>query len=105
MVDLANEMDIKDNIDWGLLIETTTKGVYTQEKKIAIQKPELITWLIEASLNTKENGSGTYQDLLNGANFFPYSISTVPAVTIINSSPRLELVRHSLDQEMIILKK
>jgi hypothetical protein len=96
---------IRSFVDWGVLRETTGKGVYGQGLTCSINDPRLISWLIEASLHTRSNGSAAIKDLLNSTSLFPFRLSPMSADHLIAMSGCLDILRHGLDQDLIILRE
>ena len=95
---------IRGFIDWGVLSETKEKGIYGQGRTYSIDDPILISWLIEASLYGRSNGSAAIKDLLDSASLFPFRLMHVPAEHLVSMSPRLDLLRHSLDDDLVMLQ-
>ena len=104
-VSRAVQRVLRTYFDWGVLQETGTKGVYSAEAAIAVDDPQLIAWLVEASLYVRTNRSAPLKELLNNPCLFPIQVKPVPAENLVAVSPRLDLFRHGLDNELIILKK
>ena len=96
---------LRSFIDWGVLNETDDKGLYTQGDLYSIHAPALITWLVEASLYARMNGSAAIKDLLDSPSIFPFSLAHVSAEHLASLSPRLDLLRHGLDDDLVILRK
>jgi len=69
---------LRSFIDWGVLKETGDKGVYTQGKQYSIKDPKLVSWLVEASLHAREDGSACIKDLLDSPSMFPYELINAP---------------------------
>jgi len=95
---------IRGFIDWGILHDTKEKGVYSQGLTRSIDNPKLISWLIEASLHLRSNGSAAIKDLLDSTNLFPFRLAHVSAEHLVTTSPRLELLRHGLDDDLVMLR-
>jgi hypothetical protein len=95
---------LRSFIDWGVLSETQDKGVYAQGNQYSIQDPRIIAWLLEASLYLSANGSAAIKDLLHGPSIFPFGLSYISAAQVVSHSPRLDLLRHGLDDDLIMLK-
>lgn len=91
--------------DWGVLKETSTKGIYTGGLFRPVDNPQLIAWLVEAFLHTHPNGSAVPGAVLGATSLFPFRLSPIAAEQLAGASSRLEFVRHGLDQELIMLKK
>ena len=91
-------------IDWNVLQDTSTKGVYARARRISIREPELITWLVEASLHAQTNGAAHSKELLDGPVLFPFQFEHISAEQLASLSPRLAILRHSLDDDLIMLR-
>lgn len=96
---------LRSFLDWGVLEETGVKGTYAAGTVLPIEDVQLIAWLAEASLYTRINGSAPLRELLDGANLFPFRLRSVPADSLRATSPRLEVIRHGLDDDLIMLRK
>ncbi|MEW6664966.1 MAG: hypothetical protein AB1512_07080 [Thermodesulfobacteriota bacterium] len=96
---------LRSFIDWGVLSETGKKGLYRQGDVFSIQDSHLVAWLIEASLYARENASGSIKDLLESTSLFPFRLRQIPAGQLTIRSPRLDLLRHGLDDDLVMLRK
>ena len=96
---------LRSFIDWGVLNETQGKGVYAQGNQYSIQDPRLITWLVEASLRGRPNGSAAIKDLLDSPSIFPFRLTHVSAEQVGSLSPRLDILRHGMDDYLVMLRK
>ena len=96
---------IRGFIDWGVLQETKEKGVYSQGLTRAIDNPKLISWLIEASLHSRPNAAAAIKDLLDSTSLFPFRLAHLSAEHLVTASPRLEMLRHGLDDDLVMLRK
>jgi hypothetical protein len=92
-------------LDWGVLQETGTKGIYTAGKTLAVDDSQLIAWLAEASLHTRANGSAPLKDLVDSPNLFPFRIKPSHAESLVAASSRLDILRHGLDDNLVMLRK
>lgn len=95
---------LRSYVDWGVLRDKT-KGVYIQGDTYAIQQPELVAWMTEAYLNAQPNGKASIREILNSPSLFLFRLAPLSADAIVVRSPRLELLRHGLDDELIMLQK
>lgn len=91
-------------IDWGVLNEKGAKGVYSQGLPVSIDDSQIITWLIEASLHTRSNGCAPLKDLIESTGLFPFRIKHIAVESLLTTSPRLDLLRHGLDDELVMLR-
>ncbi len=96
---------IRSFVDWDVLSETSEKGIYSQGRIYSIDDPRLISWLIEASLRARSNGSAAIKDLIDNTSLFPFRLSPMSAAQLIAMSGRLDVLRHGLDQDLIILRE
>jgi hypothetical protein len=95
---------IRSFVDWGVLGETKEKGIYRQGRTYSIDDLRLISWLIEASLYARSNSSAAIKDLLDSPSIFPFRFMHVSAEHLVSMSPRLDLLRHGLDDDLVMLR-
>jgi len=103
-VSRATRRVIRSFIDWDVLSGSKEKGVYSQGHTYVIDNPRLISWLIEASLHTRSNGSAAIKNLLDSTSLFPFRLVHVSAEHLVSMSPRLDLLRHGLDEDLMMLR-
>ncbi len=103
-VSRAAQRVIRSFVDWGVLDETSDKGIYSQGVTLSIKNPKLISWLVEASLCARSNGSAAIKDLLDSTSLFPFRLTHISAEHLVSLSPRLELLRHGLDDNLVMLR-
>jgi hypothetical protein len=96
---------LRSYLDWGVLKETGTTGIYTAGTRLAVDDSRLIAWLAEASLHARANGAATLKDLIDSPNFFPFRIKPIHAEGLAAASSRLSVLRHGLDDELVMLNK
>lgn len=96
---------LRSYLDWGVLQETGTKGIYTAGATLAVDDSRLIAWLTEASLHAHPNGSAPLKDLIDSPSFFPFRIKPIHAENLVAASSRLDLLRHGLDNDLVMLRK
>jgi hypothetical protein len=96
---------LRSYLDWGVLQETGTKGLYTSGTSQTVDDCRLIAWLAEASLHTRANSSAPLKDLIDSPNFFPFRIKPIHADSLLAASSRLDIHRHGLDDNLVVLRK
>ena len=94
---------LRSFIDWEVLNETHDKGVYKQGKQYSVEEPRLIAWMVEASLRARSNGSAATKDLLDSPSIFPFRLAHISAEQVASLSPRLDILRHGLDDDLVML--
>ncbi len=95
---------LRSFIDWGVLNETGDKGVYGQGEQYSIEDARLIVWMVEASLRARTNGSAAIKDLLDGPSIFPFRLAHISAEHVASLSPRLYILRHGMDEDLVMLR-
>ena len=95
---------IRSFADWGVLSETAFKGTYEKAPAIPVIETKLVAWLIEAVICTRISGPMTLKSLSESATLFPFTLSQISPDELVSLSARLDVIRHSLDEELVILK-
>jgi hypothetical protein len=95
---------LRSFVDWEVLKETSEKGVYSQRCNLSVHDPMLIAWLVEASLCARTNGAAAIKDLLDNPSIFPFRLAHISAEQVVSCSPRLDILRHGLDDDLVMLK-
>ncbi|CQR72617.1 hypothetical protein SOV_15780 [Sporomusa ovata DSM 2662] len=96
---------LRSFLDWGVLKETEERGVYDTGLSSHLDEPRLIEWLIRASLHAKESGSASLKDLINSPSLFPFYLAPIQAERISAETAEIDILRHGLDDDLIVLKK
>ncbi len=96
---------LRSFIDWGVLKETSDKGIYGQGKQYSVEESRLIVWMVEASLHARPNGSAPLRDLVDSPSIFPFKLAPVTAEQVASITPRLDVLRHGLDDDLVMLAK
>jgi hypothetical protein len=104
-VSRATRRVLRSFLDWGVLQETGSKGIYTSGITRSVEDPRLIAWLTEAALHARANGSAPLRDLLDSPSLFPFRIKPIQAESIRAAFPRLDILRHGLDEDLVMLRK
>jgi len=96
---------LRSYVDWGVLNESEANGVYEVGRSLAIDDSRLVAWLTEASLQATINRSGPLRELINSPSLFPFRLQPFQAETLLAMCPRIELLRHGLDDELVMLRQ
>lgn len=99
----AAQRVLRSFIKWGVLKETGDKGVYSQGDQYPVEDPRLIAWMVEVSLRARVNGSAAIKDLLDSPSIFPFRLAHISAEHVASLSPRLYILRHGLDDDLVML--
>jgi len=96
---------LRSFLDWGVLKKTDAKGIYSAASPVTVDSPPLIAWLVEASIHSRANGSAPLKDLLDSPSLFPFRLAHISAEHLASLSPRMELLRHGLDDDLVMLRE
>ncbi|MGA2351465.1 MAG: hypothetical protein ABSF70_13600 [Terracidiphilus sp.] len=96
---------LRSYLDWGVLRESGTTGIYTTGTTLAVDDSRQIVWLAEAFLHARGNCSTPLNELVGSPSFFPLRIKQVYAGSLVAASPRLKFIRHGLDDDLVMLEK
>lgn len=96
---------LRSYVDWGVIEESGSAGLYKAGLSIQIEDTKLIAWFVETMLNTQSNQSATMRDLTSSPSAFPFHIKKVSADSLFSMSKHVEVIRHSLDEDMVMLRK
>jgi hypothetical protein len=96
---------LRSYLDWGVLQETGTKGIYIAGTRLAVDDSRLMAWLIEAAIHARANGSAPLKDLLDSPSLFPFRLKPTHVESLMAASSRLDFLRHGLDDDLVILRK
>ena len=90
-------------IDWGVLNDTTEKGIYERGERYSIDEARVVAWMVEASLHARVNGAAPIRELQENPSYFPFRLAPISAEHLASLSPRLDVFRHGLDDELVML--
>jgi len=96
---------LRSFIDWGVLKETAQKGVYVQGLSCDVDQVDLIAWLTDAFLHAHPGGAAPLKAIIESPSLFPFRIRSISAAQLTATSDRLDIVRHGLDQDLIMLRR
>lgn len=93
---------IQSLIDWRVIRETSEKRIFEIGKPLPVKNDLLTGWLIEAVLISSGNNSASLKTIISSPALFPLSIALSNS-KILEKSDRLDIFRHGLDEEMVVL--
>lgn len=94
---------VRSFVDWGVLCDTSDKGVYVAAPSRAIMEAALTAWLVEAALWAGRSEVVALRTLVETPALFPFALKANPADIGLNS--RLEWFRQGVAEDMVALKK
>ncbi|MDN5346844.1 MAG: hypothetical protein PWP65_408 [Clostridia bacterium] len=90
-------------IDWGVLQETSRKGVYLAAPGRKIESDRLAAWLIEAALIAGGSGARPLTQLVSSPVLFPFSLEGVTPYAI-EGNGRLYVCRQGLNEDVVMVR-
>ncbi len=95
---------LRSYVDWGVLNGTKVNGIYDASGPLPIDDPRLVAWLIEASLHSSAARAAPLRDLIDSPSLFPFRLNPIHAEALLAICPRVDLLRHGLDEELVMLQ-
>ncbi len=95
---------LRSFVDWGVLLETDSRGVYSAGEPLTIDDARLIAWLSEAQIHARRDKSAPLQDLLDSPAMFSFRMRAVNPESLLVASSRLDILRHGLDDTLVLLR-
>jgi hypothetical protein len=96
---------LRSFVDWGVLKEAESRGIYGAGLSVRIDNTRLVAWLVEASLQARPGATAPLKDLITGPGLFPFRLRSIPAENLLAVHPHIDLVRHGLDDELVMLRR
>ena len=88
-------------IDWGVLLETSEKGLYRGGVKRVADDWSLVVWTIKAVLFAKGHRPLSVPALLSGPHLFPFDIP-LPSTRQLEACEALDVISHGLAQDILV---
>lgn len=104
-VSRSTQRAMRSFVDWRVLKDTVEKGIYTLGSVTVLDDARIPGWLAEAFLHTRESGASSLREFVESPCLFPFQFINVHASIIVQQNDRLEVFRHGLDDDLIMLRK
>lgn len=99
----ATQRVLRSCVDWGVLADGGPRGVYGPGRQVEVPDASLAAWLIEALL-AGGVGRASANQLLRHPSLYPFRFAALGARELVAQTPRLELLRHGLDDDLVMLR-
>ncbi len=99
----ASQRILRSFSDWGVLEETPERGVYRASGAQRLDDPEVIAWLIEASLLSSGQDTRVLPTLLSSPSLFPFDI-LLSGKGFSDSNSRIALYGQGRNEELVALQ-
>jgi len=90
--------------DWGVIVDSARNGDYTPATPFPVADSELAAWLLESAVVSTPDGVTDFRSLVNAPCLFPFQIGRLVPAQLVESG-RLEVVRHSLEEALVRVRK
>lgn len=91
-------------VDWGVLGDSDTKGMYRRTPPVVVTSHDLAALLIEAVLLAIPEGRAPQSQILSHPGLFPFKLPMMSASLIASHSERIDVGRYGLDDELLRLR-
>lgn len=88
-------------IDWGVLLETTEKGMYRGAAKRTVDDVPLCIWAMHAILFAKNETAQPILGLVQGPHLFPFDMAS-PPIRELEACEAFEVTRYGLNDEVLL---
>lgn len=95
---------IRSFVAWGALKDSGAKGCYEKASPLSIADASLAILMFESALLATPEAKGALGLLLNNPAFFPFQLPVMNGDFVSQRSPRIDVVRYGLDDELLKLK-
>lgn len=94
--------DVSSFLDWGVIAEAKTGGIYLPGRQVQPRNAEQLAWLAEAVIISRGENQMPFPQLSHHPILFPVRLDTFNA-SVLRANPRLRVERQSLNQEFVFL--
>lgn len=91
-------------VEWEVLKDTGTRGVYRPDSVISVNDPRVSAWLIEATLMASGAETGMLHTIINSPALFPFELHNFN-INHLRQNERLEYFRQGIDQDVLMLRR
>lgn len=95
---------LRSFVDWGVIEDSSNRGVYGAADVRRLDDPRMVVWLMEAQLYARPEGRSTLSSLNDPLSLFPFRFGRVGCRQALSLSDRLELFPDGSGDEMIGLR-
>ena len=96
---------LRSFVNWRVIEETSNRGIYAPGSALQITQLGLIAWLTEALLHANPNGSTAFKEIISSPSIFPFQLAHVSIEQIVGLSSRLDILRHSFNEDVVMLRR
>lgn len=95
---------VRSFVDWSVLAEGKQNGTYQASDVIDVTRADVVVWLVEASLHSMPDKRAALSAVTSSPGLFPFRVAPISCEQILTLAPKIDVMRHGLDQDLLILK-
>ncbi|MDD5509680.1 MAG: hypothetical protein PHI12_02540 [Dehalococcoidales bacterium] len=103
-VSRATRHVLRNFVEWGVLREGLSLGVYETGQVRSVTEPGVVAWLIESVLSINEDDSSSLKMVLESPILFPFKVASVHS-NLLEKHGRIQVIHHGLNEQFVILKQ
>lgn len=96
---------IRSFVDWSVLAEGAKSGVYRASDAISVERIDMVAWLVEASLHCMPGKRISLSAITSSPGLFPFHVAPILYDQLIPFAPSIDVMRHGLDQDLVMLRR
>ena len=93
---------VRSFVEWDVLAESGDRGIFSPAAKVVVSGDGVGPWLVEAGLVSRGRREYPLRGIVDGVSLYPLDLAL--SVGDVSRSPRLELCRQGLDEDIVVLK-
>lgn len=90
--------------DWAVIQDAVRRGTYSPCSAVRVDNTSIVAWLLEGAMYGGTTSSVDWNALVQSPALFPFQLKTVTP-EVMTRSGRIEVVRHSLGDELLVMRK
>jgi hypothetical protein len=95
---------LRSFVDWGVIRQTEKAGIYEPVPTAVVSERDVAAWMIATVVFSRTSGPMTLKSLIESTSLFPFKLAKISADELLAASSRLDVIRHNLDEELVVLK-
>ena len=97
--------NLSSQLDWGLVTYNAKSKRYGRGKAAKVSDPAMLGWLLEAVLRASNKTAMNQSQLLSSNLLSPFTITPMPMAQLAAANPRLQVIRESLNEELLAIEE
>ena len=95
---------LRSFVDWDLVRDSETAGVYVPGTISRVEDARVTAWLAEVILRSQDLSAIPVNGVFDSPGLFPFTFHPYSAREIVDASSRLDVIRQGLDSDLLVLR-